>query len=297
MNFRMGLAWACLTALGCGSTAEGGVDGGTVIQDVGGGMDVVSVAPDVGVPLDRGSASDVGAPLDRGSAPEDIHAQPDVGTGPVDTGPGICSASNPGGQCPPGQSCMGGLCVSPCSSSSPGGYCPAHQTCIGGSCCASPCDSRCCTGNTYCVGPIGTSNLCVAHCNVSSDCGAGSWCAALGTDDGFCVPPGEASGNPRRCAIDTDCTGGQACTPTIGTDGLPRRPYICTDPACTPYHQCRGVLGSCPNGYCNLCAASGRCYCAQVCTSDAMCGSNATCTVFGTSHGSCPSTQTACAAR
>lgn len=218
-----------------------------------------------------------------------------IDAGPIDTGPGLCSTSNPTGQCPGGQSCIGGLCVSPCSPSAPGGVCPSGQRCVSGACCASPCDSRCCTGGTFCVGPIAGSNQCVAHCRVSADCGTGSWCAALG-EDGFCVPVGATVGSPRRCNIDTDCINGQACTPTVGADNIPRNPTICTDPACAPYRQCRGTFGSCPNGYCNLCGASGRCYCAQVCTSDAMCGT-AVCAQFVATRGSCPATQTACAPR
>ena len=109
------------------------------------------------------------------------------------------------------------------------------------------------------------------------------------------VPPGSSAG-PRRCTTDGDCTNGQACAPTLGSDGIPRLPYVCTDPACAPYRQCRGLLGSCPNGYCNLCDSAGRCFCAQVCTSDAMCG-GAACRAFGTSRGSCAATQTACTPR
>jgi len=293
MRFGAWSVFACLWTIGCGASVDpGGADSGLPIVDVGVEMDRGMPTPDLGPSIDVGRE-----PEDVGRPPEDVSGPRDTGPIAVDTGPGICSASNPGGQCPPGQSCMAGLCVSPCSPSSPSGYCPARQRCIAGSCCASPCDSRCCTGGTSCVGPIGSANYCVAPCRVSSDCGAGSWCAAIGDDDGFCVPPGTSVGSPRRCNIDSDCTGGQACTPTIGSDGLPRRPFICTDPACTPYRQCRGVLGSCPNGYCNLCGTSGRCYCAQVCTSDAMCGTSASCIVFGTSRGSCPNTQTACAAR
>ena len=220
----------------------------------------------------------------------------------ADAGPGLCGATNPNGQCPSGQTCMGGQCASPCSATSPGGFCPAGQTCIGGACCASPCSAACCLGSTYCVGPIDGANRCVAHCTTGATCGAGSYCAAIGdgaggwvADDGFCVPPGSSAG-PRRCTTDGDCTNGQACAPTLGSDGIPRLPYVCTDPACAPYRQCRGLLGSCPNGYCNLCDGAGRCFCAQVCTSEAMCG-GAACRAFGTSRGSCAATQTACTPR
>ncbi len=214
-----------------------------------------------------------------------------------DAGPPLCSPSNPAGACPTGQTCMGGLCVSPCSPSAPSGYCSGGQRCVAGSCCATACDARCCTGGTFCVGPIAGANQCVPHCRVSSDCGAGSWCAAIGDDDGFCVPPGASVSGSRRCNVDSDCTGGQACTPTIGAGGVPRRPFICTDPACAPYRQCRGVLGSCPEGYCNFCGASGRCYCAGVCASDVMCGASASCIMFASSRGSCSTSQTACAPR
>lgn len=305
--------------LGCGGDqTPTALDGGFVFNT------------DVGNPLDRGPLieADTGSVFDSGSVVETDRGpapvcEPGRSVGCVcsngvsgsqtceasgqrygacvcaepDAGPPLCSTSNPGGRCPAGQSCMGGVCVSPCSPTAPSGVCPSGQRCIGGACCASPCDARCCIGGTFCVGPIAGANQCVAHCRVSSDCGAGSWCAAVGDDDGFCVPPGATVGSARRCNIDSDCTGGQACTPTLGSDGTPRRPFICTDPACTPYRQCRGILGSCPNGYCNLCAASGRCYCAQVCTSDAMCGPTAGCIVFGVSRGSCSANQTACAPR
>lgn len=55
-------------------------------------------------------------------------------------------------------------------------------------------------------------------------------------------------------------------------------------------------LGSCPNAYCNLCDAQGRCYCAAVCTSAAMCG-GATCDAFARRNGSCSASQTACSPR
>jgi len=296
MKCKAWWAWWVLALMGCGPSIESNAwDGGPSDADAGVGIDVEAVPPDVRVAIDEGpSDRDAGASTDRSSAS-------DQDTTPIatpDNGPGICSAGNPAGQCPPGQACMRGLCVSPCSRSAPGGYCPSGQQCISGACCSAPCESACCTSGTFCVGPINGSGRCVAHCRVSSDCTtAGSWCAAIGDDDGYCVPPGAAVGNPRRCTNDADCPSTQACTPTVGSDGLPRRPFVCTEPACAPYRQCRGVFGSCPNGYCNLCGSSGRCYCAQVCTSDAMCGGSAACIVFGTSRGSCPSSQTACAAR
>lgn len=84
----------------------------------------------------------------------------------------------------------------------------------------------------------------------------------------------------------------------VGADGIPRRPYVCTANGCGPYQHCTG-LGSCPNGYCNLCDAQGRCYCAAVCTSAAMCGgaTGALCATFARSIGSCSASQTACSPR
>jgi len=86
-----------------------------------------------------------------------------------------------------------------------------------------------------------------------------------------------------------------AQAPVVNAQGVPMRPYIRTTPTCAPYGRCTG-LGSCPNGYCNLCDTAGNCFCAQVCTSDAMCG-GAQCTTYSRSIGSCPNTQRACAPR
>lgn len=94
-----------------------------------------------------------------------------------------------------------------------------------------------------------------------------------------------------RCSTPAECTGG-SCTPYTTTDGVPHRPLICTVAGCGPYQHCTG-LGSCPNGYCNMCDAAGNCYCAQVCTSAAMCG-GATCGTLARSNGSCSAAQNVC---
>mgnify|MGYP007007270043 FL=1 len=95
------------------------------------------------------------------------------------------------------------------------------------------------------------------------------------------------------CQVPSDCAAPGACTPFVRANGTPSDVSICTAPACTAYRACTGVFGSCPNGYCNLCDADGNCYCAQVCTSDAMCGAG-TCGRYTRSVGSCSASQLAC---
>lgn len=106
----------------------------------------------------------------------------------------------------------------------------------------------------------------------------------------MCVPA--AAGRQCLCATPSDCASPNACTPFVHADGTASDVSICTAPACSAYRHCTSLLG-CGNGYCNLCDADGNCYCAQVCSSDAMCGAG-TCARYTRSIGSCSNTTLAC---
>ncbi len=206
------------------------------------------------------------------------------------------------------QVCAAGTCVAPspdpCSPRAPAGVCPSGQTCVAGACCdaGQACGAVCCSASSVCV-TFGTGNrVCAPRCTTSSECTETRCCSPLENRDvpgtlrpyGACLQFGMSGVSQCRCATGAECSGG-ACTPVVNAQGVPMRPYICTTPTCAPYGRCTG-LGSCPNGYCNLCDTAGNCFCAQVCTSDAMCG-GAQCTTYSRSIGSCPNTQRACAPR
>lgn len=223
--------------------------------------------------------------------------------------PTTCSASTPSGTCPTGQSCVGGACVipaMPCSPSTPAGACAAGQTCVGGACCteASACGSVCCSAGSVCFVDRSGNRSCGQRCETSSECPASTNCCATvtntaGDDLGYGVCSAFVAGVTFcRCSSGTECGSAGGCTPLVGADGVPRRPYVCTTNGCGPYQHCTG-LGSCPNGYCNMCDAQGRCYCASVCASSAMCGAagGAACTTLARSSGACSASQTVCVAR
>lgn len=221
--------------------------------------------------------------------------------------PGPCSPTNPTGACPSGQSCTGGACVTPtmpCSSANPTGPCSDGMTCVGGACCADDraCGSVCCNAGSVCFADASGNRSCARRCATSSECPASANCCATLTDGtgnfldyGVCSPF-IAGMTSCRCSTGTECSGG--CTPRVGSDGIPRGPYTCTADGCGPYQHCTG-LGSCGNGYCNMCDLQGRCYCAQVCTTSAMCGgaAGASCSTLARSNGSCSASQTVCVAR
>jgi hypothetical protein len=224
------------------------------------------------------------------------------------TGPQPCSPSNPTGTCPGGQTCSGGTCITPtvpCSPANPAGACIGEQTCVGGACCdvTQACGAVCCNSGSVCVQDASGNRVCAQRCTTNSECSAssGGCCRALVSTGGTALGYGAcgsfvAGMTACLCARPTDCGSGGGCTPVVGTDGVPRRPYVCTSDTCGPYGHCTGILGACPNGYCNLCDAAGNCFCAQVCTSEAMCG-GAACSTYARSNGSCPNTQRACTAR
>lgn len=206
--------------------------------------------------------------------------------------------------CSGSTSCRNGACVTPtpgpCGPSTPNGTCPDGQSCIGGACCGQPCGSVCCSTGSTCVRD-GSGNLaCARRCQASSECaGSTGCCAMLYNDAGRDVGYGAClTATPGvtycRCATQAECGSGGGCTPLIDANRVPIGPYACTALACAPYQRCTGIFGSCPNGYCNLCDSAGRCFCAQVCASDAQCG-GARCVTYGQSAGSCPANQRACA--
>lgn len=220
-------------------------------------------------------------------------------------GPDGCGGSC--GICGAGTTCTAGQCLSSgpgmCSASNPSGACPTGQQCLNGACCAQPCGASCCNDGAVCVRD-GAGNLsCAARCTSTSQCpgAAGMRCCRSLFDSttnqplsfGACgqFVAGETT---CRCSTGADCGSG-ACTPATNPSAVPVGPYICTAPGCTPYGQCGG-LGSCPNGYCNMCDAAGNCFCAQVCSSDAMCGTGQ-CVRLARSNGSCSATQTVCMPR
>ncbi len=219
--------------------------------------------------------------------------------------PSQCSPSNPTGACPSGQTCTSGACVtptSPCSAANPSGACASGQTCVGGSCCAeaSACGAVCCNAGSVCIADASGNRACATRCTASSQCPASANCCRELIDPTTRQPLSYgacgtfvAGQTACLCASATECGSSGGCTPSLGTDGIPRLPYTCTANGCGPYQHCTGITGSCPNGYCNLCDAQGRCYCAAVCTSSAMCG-GATCGRFASSNGSCSASQTAC---
>lgn len=222
--------------------------------------------------------------------------------------PAQCSAANPSGACPSGQTCTGGACVmptSPCSPANPAGACATGQTCVAGACCTTDnaCGAVCCNAGSVCIADAAGNRSCAQRCTASSQCPASANCCRVLADATTRQPlPYGACGafvagqTSCMCASATECGSGAGCTPVVGSDGIPQRPYRCTTDSCTPYGHCTGITGSCPNGYCNLCDAQGRCYCAAVCTSAAMCGA-ATCGPFSRSNGSCSASQTACQPR
>lgn len=257
-------------------------------------------------------------PADSGSTLNDAVVATDVqsscGVGQLRCA-GLCTSirsdnANCGGcgtACTGGRSCVNGTCVvpttGPCSPTNLAGSCPSGQTCVSGACCASDraCGAQCCGTAAACVADASGNLSCAPRCNSSRDCtvGAATCCAVLYDEAdnaltyGACLPfvAGETS---CRCTTPAECQNG-SCTPSLDASGLPEFPMICTTPGCGPYQHCTG-LGSCGNGYCNLCDTAGNCYCAQVCTSAAMCGGDS-CERFSRSVGSCASTQTACAPR
>lgn len=225
-----------------------------------------------------------------------------------DLGSQFCSAAGIYG------ACTGCPSTSPppdtaCSPSRPAGACPTGQTCVSGACCATSqaCGAVCCNENSACVQDAAGNRACATRCTRTSECpGApGARCCRVLVDATTRAPlPFGACGTfvsgetSCRCAVGADCGSG-ACTPSLGSDGVPRAPLICTTPQCAPYSQCGGVLPSCGDGYCNMCDAAGNCYCAQICTSDAQCGgaTGARCTTLARAIGSCANTQTVCVPR
>lgn len=211
------------------------------------------------------------------------------------------------GACGSGTVCTSGVCVPvapPCSTTYPTGACAAGMTCVTGACCASEkaCGSVCCSESAECVADASGNRACAQRCTTSPQCPGvpGQRCCRVVLDASGAPKPYGVCGvvGPEvvgcMCAAGSDCGTG-SCTPLLTAQGVPRLPMVCSHPACAPYRRCDG-LGSCGEGYCNVCDARGNCYCAQVCVSDAQCG-GAACVRYPRNNGGCSDTQMLCAPR
>jgi hypothetical protein len=219
----------------------------------------------------------------------------------------VCGPDGAGGSCgncPSGTACTAsGQCMSTgpgnCAPGNPMGACPAGQQCLNGACCAQPCGSSCCNDSAVCVRDSAGNMACANRCTTTSQCPTMSGrrcCSALVGPDGRTLDYGACIGGTEaeslcRCTVASDCASG-SCAPALTRDNIPVGPYICKAPACAPYQRCTG-LGSCPNGYCSMCDSRDNCFCAQQCTSAAMCGGTR-CTTLARSNGACSNSQTVC---
>lgn len=193
-----------------------------------------------------------------------------------------------------------GPTITSCSPSNPSGSCSGGGTCINGACCGvdQACGAVCCNAGSVCISDRAGNRACATTCGGNAECPASAPCCRALADQASGAPLGYgacgvfvAGETACRCSTPSECGGG-GCTPYVNTAGVPQRPMICTADGCGPYQHCTG-FGSCPNGYCNMCDSVGNCYCAQVCTSSAMCG-GVTCGRLARSNGSCAATQTVC---
>jgi hypothetical protein len=201
------------------------------------------------------------------------------------------SACNASGQC---ESSM----AAACSPTNPTGTCPAGQRCLNGECCAQPCGSSCCNSSAICIRDAAGNQSCATRCTSTRECPAVAGrrcCSILVNSDGSTSDVGACIGASEtdavcRCSVGSDCASG-SCAPQTTPDNVPVGPYICKQPACAPYQRCG--FGSCPEGYCSMCDSRDNCFCAQRCTSAAMCGGTR-CTTLARANGACSSSQTVC---
>ncbi len=221
---------------------------------------------------------------------------PDTGT-PVCT-PGatqacVCAGSKSGAQqCASDGSaflaCDCGTTTPPCSASNPSGSCPTGQTCVAGSCCASAqmCGANCCAAGSTCI-KDGTGTLtCMQVCTASSQCpNAKGCCTLLDDGTGVCAPVGAYTGQLCMCAQATDCTSG-VCGEAVDGAGNPRGRWVCQANDGLPYHGCNSGV-SCSQGCCVTLTDKGGAICEAPCQNNSQCGA-ATCSMLtnGTCNGS-----------
>lgn len=205
-------------------------------------------------------------------------------------GPTICSVEHPDGDCPPGQTCVQGQCVTdeePCSADYPDGVCQSGEICLDGTCVAqnSLCSSLnptgvCPAGRTCVDGVCRDNDLLCSATQPNGLCDAERVCL-----DGTCVQEGDLCGavNPDGlCPAGESCIDGRCvadallCSPTNPT-GVCAGDLVCVDGTCTDQtHVCSPQH---PNGTCD----SG-----QTCL-DGACVANELLCGPGNPDGLCPS--------
>lgn len=272
--------------------ADGGTDGGIVVEEKDGGL----------LPPDGGHAThDAGVPQAiGGGCASDADC---VGGGCYADAPGgYCTQSCANGApCPTGSACsvqLGNYCVQTCTMTAD---CRDGYSCQGGACLAAYCQADFqCTGGKVCDPNL---RVCVTHlsCDTNVDCPAGQSCqngACDGTTASGCTsnsdcPAGES------CGRNGVCSGGTSMGPSAGQIGA-----TCTGfggGRCTqgPQPQCLGQNQNFSGGYCtSSCQATSDCgqnnvcaklsdergnfvpLCLQSCTSNAGCRPQYNCVAF-----------------
>ncbi|MBN2498929.1 MAG: chitobiase/beta-hexosaminidase C-terminal domain-containing protein [Deltaproteobacteria bacterium] len=232
----------------------------------------------------------------------------------------VCSPDNPNGDCPPGQHCEGGQCVSDapaCSPESPQGVCPDGQTCLDGECVADSelCsalqpEGRCPAGRTCLDGVCRDDDQLCSGENPTGLCSAGSECV-----DGTCVAQAELCSrqNPEgRCpagetCIDGSCVDNELICSPLNPDGLCPEGMTCVDGTCTdtahpcspdyPHGSCPGgqtcIDGSCVNNelLCSPGNPAGLCPSGEVCQGGMCVDASSVCSQQNP-HGSCEAGET-----
>lgn len=199
-------------------------------SDVGGATDAQADVADAANPTDTGTV-DAGKP-DAG--------EPDIGGG----------SKNPvGAKCADGLDCLAGLeCFS-----WPGGYCTVPGCSVGGV----PCP-----GSSVCWGSDEKSQLCIAGCELNSECrtGEGYACKRLtstwgGLDAQLCLPGGKQAPGT-TCKGPLDCSGESTCITDIAGG-------YCARVGCGKGDACEAGTA------CVL--REGKPLCLKTCTADAEC--------------------------
>lgn len=147
-----------------------------------------------------------------------------VAIGPTPTPTPRCRTDE---DCPSGEVCVDGTCLTPTRTPTPIGYCDRDDDCPEGQVCV---DHQCVTPTpTRTRTPIG-------FCNTDDDCQPGEICV-----DNRCVTP-TATATP-RCRTDDDCPSGEVCIDGTCVTATPTPPPPATSTA-TPTRR-KGGGGGC----------------------------------------------------
>jgi hypothetical protein len=192
-----------------------------------------------------------------------------------------------------------------CSPANLTGRCPSGQTCVAGACCATEqaCGGSCCSPSALCTTDTNGNRVCSARCTSSSQCPGAAptrCCLSLRGPSGTTLPYGvcstAAADGSTACLCErfSDCVSA-SCTPSLRSNGMPTRPFVCSRPNCGPYGRCftpNSTPGTCEEDRCLVMDTRGNFYCAPPCLTDAQCP-GAVCLPYAGKFGRCLS-QRAC---